>query len=483
MEPQTKTDFLRASYRFLKSRKLALALMIALTAAVLLASFTPQLWELSNSQIKALKLQRPAYFKFITVTGLASVYTSWWFYALLSLFLLNTLLCTIDRTKWVLSDRKRYFSTEPSESLERRLRSTAPIELDMPPAKAVEMTAARLGARRYSAAQRGNLLIAWKHGWGKWGSILLHGSFLVIAIGTVLGRGTFMSGVVEIAEGQTFTETHGSYERLQEGPLFAEDHAGFTVKLDKFSAEFWKNGAIKERMSKISIYDNGEKVLEQTISPNYPAVYKGRSIYQFSPFGYSVILKFSRPGDQDNVGALNFASPKVGWSSANGFIIPGTSYQVDVKFYPDYKKKSIDQNLFRFPPKDPAIDVKVMDIKDRATVFKGLLRPGDSAVLGSAKLSFLEVRRWTQLGVVKESGAPLVFLGFWMAVVGIFVVYFVVPRKIWVLAEEAGGSTRLYVGGTTPRYREAFTESLKSIREEIAGIESEEGMAKCHAAI
>ncbi len=482
-EPRRKQNVLKSAHGFLKSRKLTLILLIALTSAVLLASFTPQVWELTGFQVKALKLQRPTYFKFIMATGLANVYSSWWFYALLALFLINALLCTIEQTRRVLEERKRWFLDKPSPSLKRRLQSTPPIILSQPLDKAMEAAAANLGARRYAIAQKGNFLIARKHGWGRWGTILLHGSFLVIALGVLIGRTTFMSGLVEIAEGQVFTETHSSYGSLQEGPLFAENHAGFTVKLDKFTAEFWKNGAIKERASKIIIYDNGEKVLEQTISPNYPATYKGRAIYQFSPFGYSALLKFSRPGADDNVGALNFASPRVGWSSKNGFIIPETSYQADITFYPDYQNRSIDQNWFRFPPKDPVLGIKVIDIKSNTEVVKGFLRPGDSIRLGSGMLTFLEIRRWTQLGVVKESGVPLVFLGFLMAIAGIFAVYSIVPKKIWVLAEEADGCTLLYVGGTTPRYREAFAENLAAIRRKIAGIKDNEAMVKRYAAV
>ncbi len=482
-EGRTKKSFAAALYSFLRSTKLAIFLIIALTSVLLISNLVPQALYLVNPDAAALQLRYPSLVSFLKTVGLTNIYGAWWFYVLLVLFLLNTLFCLIERVRLVLRIQRGWMG-KPSPSLKQKARSSTPVYLKTSPGKAIEITESLLLGKRYKVIREGNRLVAGKNQWGNWGTVVLHASFLVIALGVIISRSTFMNGQIDLIEGQRFLDTKASYPYIQTGPFFGDNYIGFEVRLEKFAAEFWQNGTGKERASTISIYDGGRKVLTKTISPNYPAVYKGRTIYQFGTFGNSAILRLDKPQKPSQFGWINFEIPDVaGKELTDKIVLHGTNFRADAKLYPDYSNKGVLKKWDLYRAKDPALLLKIFDRNTGKIAYNATLKPNQSVNLGDSVLTFVEVRHWAKLGVKKDSGAWIVFLGFWMALAGIAMLYFIVPKQVWVLMDEAEDGTALYLTGSAGKYRAAFKEHLDELRSKISDSLSSEQVVLEHATV
>lgn len=467
-EGRTKKSFAAALYSFLRSTKLAIFLIIALTSALLISNLIPQILYLVNPDAAVLESHHPSLFAFLKTVGLTNINSAWWFYALLVLFLLNTLFCLIERVKLVLKTQK-WWMGKPSPSLKQKARLSTPVYLKTSPGKAIGRAESLLLGKRYKVIREGNQLVAGKNQWGNWGAVVLHASFLVIALGALISRSTFMNGQIDLIEGQRFFDTKAGYPYVQTGPFFGDNYTSFEVRLERFAAEFWQNGTGKERASTISIYDGGRKVLTKTVSPNYPTIYKGRTIYQFGTFGNSAILRLDKPQQPGQFGWINFEIP----DDANKELIDkvvfhGTNFRADAKLYPDYGNKGVLNKRDIYRAKNPALFLKIFDRNTGKIAYDVTLKPNQSVNLGDSTLTFVEVRHWTKLGVKKDSGAWIIFLGFWMALAGIAMLYFIIPKRVWVYADEAEDGTVLYLTGSAGKYRAAFKEHLDELRNKIS---------------
>src|SRR6266853_4259240 len=92
--------------------------------------------------------------------------------------------------------------------------------------------------------------------WAEVASIIFHGSFFILLVGVIFGKAAGFLGNVAVVEGDSFVEARANYDNLSEGKL-ASDHAGFQVKVDRFSASYWPTGAPKDFTSQVRIYDGG----------------------------------------------------------------------------------------------------------------------------------------------------------------------------------------------------------------------------------
>src|SRR5438445_9858146 len=90
--------------------------------------------------------------------------------------------------------------------------------------------------------------------WAEVASIVFHASFFILLVGVIYGKAAGFLGNVAVVEGDSFVEARANYDNLSEGKL-ASEHAGFQVKVDRFSASFWPTGAPKDFASQVRIYD------------------------------------------------------------------------------------------------------------------------------------------------------------------------------------------------------------------------------------
>jgi cytochrome c biogenesis protein ResB len=103
--------------------------------------------------------------------------------------------------------------------------------------------------------------------------LLLHGSILLVIAGYGLG---FMSldGFMEIPEGSTVSRV-----MLKNG---SSQDLGFSVRCDRFAADYYPNGMPKEYISDLSFIRDGQVASRAQVKVNHPASFSGINFYQES---------------------------------------------------------------------------------------------------------------------------------------------------------------------------------------------------------
>ncbi len=81
------------------------------------------------------------------------------------------------------------------------------------------------------------------------------------------------------------------------------------------------------------------------------------------------------------------------------------------------------------------------------------------------------------LQIAKAGGQNIVYLGFALLIVGVFVMFYTSHRRVWAwIADDAGGGTRVILAGTGNRHQQQFDREFAALRARLAqrlGIPSE----------
>jgi cytochrome c biogenesis protein len=261
-------------------------------------------------------------------------------------------------------------------------------------------------------------------------SIVFHASFFILLVGVLYGKAFGFVGNVAVVEGQTFTEAVANYDNLSQG-LFAGNHAGFQIKVDKFNATFWPTGSPKDFISYVRLFDHGKQVESANIQVNHYLDYAGVKIYQAS-YGWAPTLKIQTPdgrvvedGPTVLVGDPQFANGVVKAPSAgpgnqqlgatvifmpdpqiiNDAIQPGSPQLRNpimlVRLYRGDLHLNQAQNVF-------TLDTSNMDMR-----WRGALRLHDSIVTPDGdRLTFTGLNYYTDLTLNKDPGIPIVLAAF-----------------------------------------------------------------------
>jgi len=272
----TKRNFVHIIWDSFCSLKLTIFLLISLALSSIIGTVLPQgqLPPEYLAQISPVKLQ--IYAKL----GFFDMYHSWWFIALLYIFSLNLISCSIKRLPHVIK-----FITEPTLVLGESMRSTfslkKEIRLSAPVDVSQEKLAAFLGkefATPVISEHSGEYhLFAQKSAWSRLGVYVVHLSILVIFVGAIIGSLFGYKGFVTIVEGSSISSVES--RSGNQIPL------GFELRCDQFSVTFYNTGAPKEFKSILTVLENGQPIKDYTnarVVVNDPLTYKGITFYQSS---------------------------------------------------------------------------------------------------------------------------------------------------------------------------------------------------------
>ncbi|MBU4203269.1 MAG: cytochrome c biogenesis protein ResB, partial [Acidobacteria bacterium] len=255
---------MKSFIRFFSSVKLAIVLLMIITLASILGTLIPQ--HRSPAEYAANYGQLSGLLMRLEVTKL---YSSWWYLALLFMFALNTIVCTLTR---LLLKIKKVFrpAFDYSEKSLRSLNNTAGFSLDGSMKTLEGRIALSLKRERFrvrSSKGAGRLLLrGTRKSLGHFGSDFVHLGLLVILAGGIISGFAGFRTTLQISEGQ----------------VLAVPTADFSLRLDKFTTEYYENGSVSDWKSDLTVIDDGEEALKKTIEVNFPLSYKGYVFYQSS---------------------------------------------------------------------------------------------------------------------------------------------------------------------------------------------------------
>lgn len=441
----------RGLIKFFTSIKVAIVLLIVLTAASVLGTLIPQG---RSAQEYLLRYgQLGGLFQRLQFTRL---YQSAWHIVILALFSLNIIICTLVRLSPKL---RRVFrpkcdfdpkSVQAFKTIDRIKTALAPDAVSQ--AVRFELRRHRYRVREHTAEKK-RCLLARKRIVGLFGSDVVHVGLLLILAGGIISGLAGVRGSLTLSENQTL-------------PV---PQAGFSVRLDRFITELYSDGSVKDWKSELTIIEGDQPVLQKSIEVNHPLSYKGFVFYQ-SGYGSDWekpdlelrLLKKSDPAYLKTMW-LRIGQP----APVEGEGITLTA----VRFLPNFFLNERNQPSTRsLELNNPAALIR----GDRGgiEVFSSWVfaKFPDFAQMHKAqeaefKIELKDVRapQYSVLQTAKDPGVPLIWVGCSVLMLGLFLAFYWPTREIRFVFEESQNKTDLAAGGVSAKNREAFESEFEAI--------------------
>jgi cytochrome c biogenesis protein len=385
--------------------------------------------------------------------GLEDVFHATWFYALFLLLAASLVVCSIHRLKLMRRSSCELASQGAREQM-RAMRARASWAWAGSAQQAARNAEQALRGERYrvlleSDNPSGWSILARKGLLRDWGALLIHSSLLVVLAGALYGH----MPEVRVA-GKTLLrgrEIETTADVL-EGEKFQPPGARFEVRLRRLRIPVDDMGRPMQYYSDLEILEGGKIVARPTIWVNRPYERDGYSLYQSQWSLKAFILRV-----RDSTGrSEDFQIPvrEDGYNPMDGLLFldlkPSWAFVHD--FFPDAVIREGRAEPRSEFPANPAARVLVDPRRELKPPFQfgendvGWVTERKVGHFGG--LSFRIARTIKSSGILvrKDPGAPVVWTGFGMIVLGIFLAFYTTPRTIRLFAEQKGGRVEVQAG-------------------------------------
>lgn len=448
-------EFVKAIYRFLHNKRVGLVLILAMALLTLLGVLFPQAPSAVQADPEAfsawLEELRPRYRGWtdpLAWLGVFGIFSSWWSRATTLLLAISILACTSHRVPllWRQATKPR-LHVGPHFFEHGRLHEQVQVEGSIDEAsQRVRSTLAHEGFRVIPDPDGGNhSFYADRFRWAPFGTVAAHLAFDLILVGVLI---TSMAGF-RVDSMPLIVGTD---------PVAVGHDTGLTVAARSFSDSYDEMGRPLDYASELVVYRGGEQVAAQTVRVNEPLGFDGVSFNQAS-FGAAVELTV-RDGDRDlfaggiplvyssEDGSQVFGSTELAGGDLELYALTPASGQVDPEIGPGQMLVQIYA-----AGQDEPLGTEILD--------QG--RPTDVAGL---QVTFERERQYTGLMVSRDPGAPWVWTGAVLLILGSFFTMFLRHRRMWVRVEEAPqGATVLLVSPDRPdlAFRAKFDQIVRKV--------------------
>ncbi|WP_425806036.1 cytochrome c biogenesis protein ResB [Desulfitobacterium sp. Sab5] len=372
--------------------------------------------------------------------GITHLYSSFFYRLLVFALCLNLASCTIHRFPKALKVFKQvplYKTAAQIEELPVHHKMT-----DMQQSHFQKNLEAALKAKhfQYQLQPEEETLNGWaqKGRIGVWGSFIVHLSFLILILGTVIGHVSGFKGFFGTYEGATFPLNQ---IKMEEGKI-QED---WTLRINSATEKFDSQGLRENWYTDLSILQNGKEVKRQVLSVNHPLVYKGVTFYQ-SSYGQGALFFTTAQGKK-----VNFALQE---HAQNYFQLPGTELYVIAD--------SITVSSGRI-----SVNYQILGKESPTPLQAGALNQGEKATIPNfGDIVLTGPVQFTELVIKKDPGVPLIWLGSALLVFGLILAFYFKSCHIWFVIEGEGQS-RIVLGATSAAGLEGAQELLDDLVQDI----------------
>lgn len=386
----------------------------------------------------------------IEILELSNIYSSIWFETLLVLLCLNLIVCSLDRIPQVIKlIKKDNLNADPAKLLRNKEKLLFTANTDQKSAitaiyAVLDQKKWRLQTRHYSDY---TLLFAEKCAWSRLGAYLVHTSILIIVLGALVGSYFGFKAFVFVPEGDRTSAIHQSDDNQSEIPLH------FTLQCDAFDIDYYPNGMPKEYRSDLVIFEDNKEIMKKRITVNDPLTYSGLTFFQSSyqpiPEQYIIELKKTIAKEQDksrNIKQSFFVTSqkKQEWQDQQ------VRFEM-VETGDDGHGHGPYKIWFDDGMENPAQIV----VEDKKTA---------SVTRGEVTYDIMVKQRFaTGLQVVKDPGVWLVYSGFFLMLLGLYVAFFMSHRRLWISIQETGEFLTIILSGSANKNQAGFSKTLEKI--------------------
>lgn len=301
----------RSAVELLSSMRFAIALLVVLALASVIGTVLKQQEPYSNYVAQF----GPFWAEIFHALGIYSVYSSWWFIAILLFLVVSLSLCLWRNGPSMIAEMRNWKDRVHENNL-RAFGHRADFKTAYTRTETAERLRALLKAQGYRykiKSKDAGLLIAAKRGTlSKLGYIFAHLAIVVICLGGLLDSNvpvrlqmwlfdkTPLQGNAVLAEiapkhrlsvsnptfrGQTWVAEgqHVSTTILNQGDGVLIQDLPFTIQLNQFSVEYYSTGMPKRFVSDIVVLDHlSQQRIKTQIEVNKPFIHRGIAVYQSS---------------------------------------------------------------------------------------------------------------------------------------------------------------------------------------------------------
>jgi len=427
--------------RFFLSRKTILALILLILLSVVIGYIFPQRFATPPSELESWQESHSLWAPWVERLGLNHVYSTPWFAALLSAFLLSLGISTYEQIK---ISTKKTFGGIPAGGEGFRI-----IADENELISAIKMQ----GYFRAAKNEEGYRFV--KHPWGYWGGVLLHLGIVVVIASSLIIVLTEKRGLLHLLVGEIYLP--GSQWLVEEdGILAGRFILPEAVRLESVTPEFWETDDIKQLTTVISFIDPQGRFKKDLIAINQTVNYRGIRIYQGRSFGNAFFVEFiDRDGNRIDAILQIQNPPRRDKAGYGNFQVGGIPYLLKAKYFADAEKNSMNSI-------NPLLVMRLVD--EEQVIGEISLRKGESGALGPYTVRLVDIARWSGIIFVDITGMPGIFLGFFIIILGGGLTYFMPPREFYLRKEEVGASIMWKATRFEDFYKEEYERIVAGIR-------------------
>lgn len=456
-----------AIYRFFYSKVVGLALIIAMTifalVGVLIMQAPPEVYRNPESRADFLDAATQNYgglTKLLDVLGFFHVFTSIPFYIVVGALTLSIIACTTHRLP-VLLARKNKPRVHVSDGFFNKARFRAQVDLAQIPALAkiseeaeservLAVTTRVLKQKRFRVLpdprSDGSAIYADTNAWAGVGTVISHLSFITILAAFVVSSAFGVEEDLALPVGRPQEIGHG---------------AGITMEATSFQDSYTEDGRPSDYVSHLVATENGETVAEQDVRVNEPLKW-GKFRYHQASFGLAADVKI-----EDENGDIIFdESVPLKWRSN------GDTNMIGKFTLPDATEESMvavaasGQSGSSLAPGEA--HVILADDVEGVT-----LSQGTPAKVGSYNVTFERERQYTGIRMRHDPGAPLMWAGSALLVIGMCITFAFPYRRVWISSRD--GLLRFGSVGRADTGTQKLIDSLATQLQTELGKETNDG--------
>ena len=468
--------------RIFRSVRFNIFLGALITLAAAVGTLVPQTGEMPE-KAAAFQAHYPQWSKLFDFFNLFDVYHSYWFMGLLGLMAFDIVLCKL----WNLPPDQGLVALPPEATTELEAekhlaKKQAALELKpyraelaspMDAKSAFAKASAALGARGYRVHEdfvtaAGSAFVATKHGVQRWGSYLAHIGLVIILLGSLIKAIFGFVEMVPVLEGRS--------RNMQNKP-------DWEVFVDSFTIKYYPGTFEPSAFASVlRVESKGKQLGAKTIIVNDPLDIGGVRFYQAS-WGAGGMFRSV---------TLKVGNTEVQLPQRTPEKIAGTPFAVEA-----------DVMMPNFTVNGGAPDTESLDLKNPAVRFVFHMGPHKTRPLwlfqNDPKLCLVEEADGTlaqaptppfQLAgvdpvlfsgiqVAYDPGFKVVLVGSLLWLFGVVMLFYMHRRRLWVLVEPEGESSRVSVGGWSSRGSQEFEREFSGLMESLRGkLEAKSEMAE-----
>jgi len=335
------------------------------------------------------------------VRNIASLSPFWLVYALL---LVNTGVCLWRRVGLL----RRQVSA--AESLAH---GTPSWEVKTRPGLESERVQASLRRYGFSAQLEGTGVWGVKNRWTTLGTYLFHGAFFLVAAGFLTTLLTRHEANVWVAVGERYTAEPTQFRSQSPPRLLSAGLPQLDFEVARIEPEFWRDELLFTKLEAELRLADGERV---TTRINEPLRWGLATFLRLAGFGYAVRYELKDELGQVIDSAfvkLNVFPP----GQRDFFKIPNYPHRFYVEVLPDFAAVEGEAVTRSLNLVAPAVVLEVF--RGRLNIGKAVMQPGREFGFEGLRLGFPEIRYWGEFAIVRDAGAPMLFAGYLIGIVGL----------------------------------------------------------------